>query len=128
MRRGVDPAVKLIDRCSDHPELREIWQTHGREGPRACEAESTWVSMRTIEPAEIEAYVASGEWLDKAGGYAIQENADAFVSRLEGEFDNVVGLPLSLTARLLGPLVGPDARLCDCATHPLQRGAPRCCE
>ena len=42
------------------------------------------------------AYVASGEWRDKAGGYAIQESADRFVVRLEGGgFDNVVGLPVA---------------------------------
>ena len=64
--------------------------------------ERTWVTMRVIEWGEIEAYVASGEWRDKAGGYAIQESADAFVQALEeGGFDNVVGLPVALTRRLL---------------------------
>jgi septum formation protein len=70
----------------------------------ACESafERTWVNMRAIADAEIESYVASGEWRDKAGGYAIQETADAFVTRLEeGGFDNVVGLPVALTLRLL---------------------------
>jgi septum formation protein len=64
--------------------------------------ERTWVDMRVITEAEIEAYVASGEWRDKAGGYAIQETADAFVRGLEeGGFDNVVGLPVELALRLL---------------------------
>jgi septum formation protein len=64
--------------------------------------ERTLVRMRPIRPAEIEAYAASGEWRDKAGGYAIQESADAFVTGLsEGGFDNVVGLPVALTLRLL---------------------------
>src|SRR5207244_1499971 len=64
--------------------------------------ERTWVTMRAIASSEIDAYVASGEWRDKAGGYAIQETADAFVSALEGGgFDNVVGLPVALTLRLL---------------------------
>jgi septum formation protein len=68
----------------------------------AAAFERTWVEMRPIEPHEVEAYVASGEWRDKAGGYAIQENADAFVTGLEeGGFDNVVGLPVRLTLRLL---------------------------
>jgi septum formation protein len=65
-------------------------------------AQTTWVSMRRILPQEIEAYVASEEWRDKAGGYAIQERADRFVTRLEeGGFDNVVGLPVGLTLELL---------------------------
>jgi len=67
-----------------------------------CGHERTWVHMRTLAEAEVEAYVASGEWRGKAGGYAIQESADAFVVRLEeGGFDNVVGLPVALTLRLL---------------------------
>ncbi len=77
-------------------------------GGAACEAECTAVTMRALAPAEIEAYVASGEWRDKAGGYAIQESADAFVTRLEGGgFDNVVGLPVALTLALLRRLGAP---------------------
>jgi len=63
--------------------------------------ETTWVTMRAIADAEIEAYAVSGEWEGKAGGYATQESADAFVTRLEGGFDNVVGLPVALTLGLL---------------------------
>ncbi len=64
--------------------------------------EETWVRMRPIETAEVNAYVSSGEWRDKAGAYAIQESADRFVLALEGGgFDNVVGLPVDLTLRLL---------------------------
>lgn len=70
--------------------------------------ERTFVHMRAILPAEVEAYVASGEWRDKAGGYAIQETADRFVLRLEGGgFDNVVGLPVELTRKLLAELGAP---------------------
>ena len=69
--------------------------------------ERTWVLMRDITEDEVEAYVASGEWRDKAGGYAIQENADAFVVGLEGGgFDNVVGLPMGLTRDLLSAAQG----------------------
>ena len=65
-------------------------------------SECTWVTMREITPLEVRGYVSSGEWKDKAGGYAIQESADAFVSSLEGGgFDNVVGLPIGLVRRLL---------------------------
>jgi septum formation protein len=65
-------------------------------------SERTWVRMREILPEEIDAYVASGEWQDKAGGYAIQESADAFVLGLEGGgFDNVVGLPVGLARDLM---------------------------
>ena len=66
------------------------------------EVERTWVHMRTITDEEVAAYVASGEWRGKAGGYAIQETADRFVEALEeGGFDNVVGLPVERTLALL---------------------------
>ncbi len=83
-------------------------------GSRTCrvDSETTRVTMRPIAPAEVEAYVASGEWRDKAGGYAIQENADAFVTSLEGGgFDNVVGLPVALTLELLRACGEPQAQL-----------------
>lgn len=60
----------------------------------------TEVTFLPLEPAQIEAYVASGEWQDKAGGYAVQGLASFFVSELRGEYTNVVGLPLCLLARL----------------------------
>jgi len=64
--------------------------------------ERTWVTMRVLTPNEVEGYVASGEWRGKAGGYAIQENADKFVTQLEeGGFDNVVGLPVERTLSML---------------------------
>lgn len=66
------------------------------------DAETTFVTMRRWTPSEIEAYVESGEWRDKAGGYAIQESADRFVEELRGGgFDNVVGLPVERALRLL---------------------------
>jgi septum formation protein len=58
------------------------------------------VTMRPLTPAEIEAYVASGESDGRAGAYAIQEQGDRFVAELEGSWDTVVGLNLALVARL----------------------------
>ncbi|SDR71736.1 Maf family protein [Pseudomonas oryzae] len=59
------------------------------------------VHFRTLAEAEREAYWASGEPQDKAGGYAIQGLAAIFVDRLEGSYSAVVGLPLAETAELL---------------------------
>ena len=61
----------------------------------------TTVAMRPLAAAEIRAYAASGEPLDKAGGYAIQGGAAAFVERADGSWTNVVGLPLDETVALL---------------------------
>ena len=61
----------------------------------------TTVSFRAITSAEALAYWESGEPRDKAGGYAIQGRGAVFVSRLEGSYSGVVGLPLYETAELL---------------------------
>ncbi len=60
------------------------------------------VSFTTLDQADIEHYVASGEPFGKAGGYAIQGRAAAFVRHLSGSFSGVMGLPLCETANLLG--------------------------
>ena len=61
----------------------------------------TAVAFKRLEPAEIDAYLRSGEWRGKAGAYAIQGLAAAFVRWLAGSYSNVVGLPLFETAALL---------------------------
>ncbi|HVV48564.1 MAG TPA: Maf family protein [Polyangia bacterium] len=65
------------------------------EGRRLERAVTTQVSMRALQPAEVDAYVASGEGRDKAGGYAVQGIAAAFVTELRGSLTNVIGLPLA---------------------------------
>jgi septum formation protein len=61
----------------------------------------TRLRFKRLSRAEVEAYLASGEWRGKAGGYAIQGLAAAFVQRLVGSYSNVVGLPLAEAAALL---------------------------
>lgn len=62
---------------------------------------TTSVKFKRLDIAEIEAYIASGEWDGKAGGYAIQGRAAALIPWIEGSWSNVVGLPLYETAQLL---------------------------
>lgn len=62
---------------------------------------TTHVAFKRLSRDEADAYIASGEWRDKAGGYAIQGRAAAFVKGLNGSYSNVVGLPLYETAALL---------------------------
>jgi septum formation protein len=63
--------------------------------------ETTSVTFSLLTPAEIAAYVASGEPLDKAGAYAIQGLAARWIPRIEGCYFNVVGLPLALVCSML---------------------------
>jgi len=60
------------------------------------------VRFAEVSQADIEAYVASGEASDKAGAYAIQGRAGAFITELHGSYSGVMGLPLYETTRLLG--------------------------
>jgi len=62
------------------------------------------VSLKRLSDAEIAFYLATGEWQGKAGGYAIQGRAAAFVAWVAGSYSNVVGLPLYETAQLLAGL------------------------
>lgn len=61
----------------------------------------TAVRFKRLENREVDAYIGSGEWQGKAGGYAIQGRAATFVSFLSGSYSNVVGLPLFETAAML---------------------------
>lgn len=63
--------------------------------------ELTNVFMRAIPPDEIEAYIATGEPMDKAGAYAIQGGAAKWIYRIEGDYFNVVGLPVAAVWDLL---------------------------
>ena len=62
---------------------------------------STKVFMERVPEEEIRAYVETGEPMDKAGAYAIQGGASRWISRIEGDYFNVVGLPVSLVYRML---------------------------
>jgi septum formation protein len=69
-------------------------------GREVSGVECTRVKFRDLSSAEIEGYAASGEGLDKAGGYGIQEMGMALVERIEGDYFNVMGLPVVRTVLL----------------------------
>lgn len=84
-RHRVHTAVTLID----------------REGRARHRLSTTIVIFKRFEPREIDAYLAGGEWRGKAGGYAIQGAAEAYVRQLMGSHSGVMGLPLYETRALL---------------------------
>jgi septum formation protein len=65
------------------------------------DCETTWVTMAELSDQEILDYVATGEPMDKAGAYAIQGIASRWIPRIEGDYSNVVGLPVARVYRLL---------------------------
>ena len=68
--------------------------------------ETTTVRFRELGGREIDAYVATGEWRGRAGGYAVQGFGASLVSGIEGDVSNVIGLPMPLLAALLQELTG----------------------
>ena len=71
------------------------------DGTEIVESDTTVVYPKHMSTEQITEHIKSGSWRDKAGAYAIQENSDEFVERIEGSLTNVMGLPMELLQRLL---------------------------
>ena len=96
-----DEAAAMLDDLSgkQHEVVSAIALAFNGRVETAVSESKVW--FRSLPHDEIRRYVAAGESLDKAGGYAIQGRAAAFITRLEGSYSGVMGLPLSETAILL---------------------------
>lgn len=70
-------------------------------GTRFSVYEESRVTLSKLSASQVDSYVATGEPFDKAGGYAVQGQGAAFIEKVEGDYTNVVGLPLRATLRLL---------------------------
>jgi septum formation protein len=75
-----------------------------RDDDERSELVRTEVTFRRLADAEIEAYVASGEWRDRAGGYAVQGLGSSLIERVEGDLSNVIGLPIPALGRMIAEL------------------------
>jgi septum formation protein len=122
---GVDTAVALDGRIFGKPshagEATEMLadlagRTHAvvsglcllTAGWEVVESEVTRVTFRNLGSRELEAYVATGEWQGRAGGYAIQGRGATLVERIDGDYLNVVGLPTALLVRTLAEWLPGD--------------------
>lgn len=107
--RLILPKAETIDQASDC--LRQLAGRSHRVHTAVCmitpggkvvnKLVETRVRFKRLSTIEMEAYLASGEWRGKAGGYAIQGLAGAFVIKLVGSYSSVVGLPLHETINML---------------------------
>ncbi len=98
---NADDAVVMLGRLAGrmHRVLTAIAvASEDRLETRASESQ---VWFRTLDAAEIRRYVATGEPYDKAGAYAVQGQAAAFITRIDGSYSGIMGLPLAETAELL---------------------------
>ena len=119
---GCDTVVVLDGECLGKPSSprdagRMLRRLSGRDhfvitavcvvapgGRRRSAAASSRVRMRQLKPAQVKAYVATGEPFDKAGAYAIQGGAGEFARVIAGRVDTVVGLPVPLLGKVLRDL------------------------
>jgi septum formation protein len=95
--RDARDAVDMLSRLSgrSHQVLTGVCLID-REGHAETAVSTTLVEFRRLSEAEIDGYVASGEPMDKAGAYGIQAGARAFITRFDGDYHTVVGLPVAL--------------------------------
>lgn len=114
-------ATQILTRLSGtrHAVTTALCLIDAATGRDRCELDTTVIQMRNVSRDAIEAYVATGECFGKAGAYAIQENGDAFIERIEGSFSNVVGLPMELLAHMLS--ADEPKFLCDANVGKLAR-------
>lgn len=97
----VEDAVRMLGLLSGRSHsvvtgVALVWS--GGELADRCESK---VAFRALDEAEIRAYVATGEPMDKAGAYAVQAGGGTFVKAIEGSRSNVIGLPLELLSSML---------------------------
>ncbi len=81
---------------------------HAGSNRMIADYEITYVVFRALDPAAIAAYLDGHAYLDKAGSYAVQEIGPAFVERIDGDYDNVVGLPVGRLKRMLKEWSAPE--------------------
>jgi len=94
---------KLFDR--PHKVITGIAIVRLRDGIEINKSDTTTIYPKKLTAEQIAEHIKSGTWRDKAGAYAIQENGDEFIERIEGSLTNVMGLPMELLERLLKRLI-----------------------
>jgi len=102
--RDAQEARTMLSRLSGREHTVITAVAVGRRGRSVADAEEVEVRFRPLDAAEIEAYIATGEPMDKAGAYGIQGFGATIVERVEGDYFAVMGLPLMRLTRLASQL------------------------
>ena len=109
--RDADDAVRMLRMLSGrvHQVITGVCLMGSSESAKPrIGSETTLVTMNELSDVEIREYVATGEPMDKAGAYAIQGRASRWIPRIEGDYSNVVGLPVALVWRVLSRVCAGD--------------------
>lgn len=103
-------AERMLSRLSGrkHRVITGLAIYHAGSDRMIADYEITYVVFRPLDPVAIAAYLDGHAYLDKAGSYAIQEIGPAFVERIDGDYDNVVGLPIARLKRMLKEWDAPE--------------------
>ena len=101
--RDAEDAREMLGKLSGrvHDVYTGVCLLDAATGRTAVHVERTAVTFRALAEAEIAAYIDGGEPMDKAGAYAIQGGAGAFVSAIEGSYSNVMGLPVEALTQMM---------------------------
>ena len=99
--QNADEAVEMLERLGGKTHLVVSGLCLLTPGWEFVDHVATRVTFRPLTARDVAGYIASGEWQDRAGGYAIQGLGAALVEQIEGDYLNVVGLPASLLVRVL---------------------------
>ncbi|MCO6436639.1 MAG: septum formation protein Maf [Phycisphaerae bacterium] len=87
--------------AATHRVITAVTLLDAESGRSRTEHAVTEVTMRALSEQEMQEYLDSGAWIGKAGAYGIQDHGDRFVTRLDGSFSNVVGLPVEIVVEML---------------------------
>jgi septum formation protein len=99
--QSINEAAEMLERLGGRTHLVVSGLCLLTPGWEFLDHAATRVTFRPLTPRDIATYIASGEWQDRAGAYAIQGLGGALVEQIEGDYLNVVGLPASLLVRVL---------------------------
>ena len=94
----------------EHEVFSGVCVLDARTGRRETRVDRTGVRFRALTDGEIDAYIQTGEPMDKAGAYGIQGGAGAFVEGLDGSFENVMGFPVDVVADMLRAFAEPESQ------------------
>lgn len=105
--RGSEDAAHMLRKLSgrQHQVITSVGIVCGSKGIEEAFCEETKVTMQPLTEQEIQDYIATGEPLDKAGSYAIQGIGARFIEGIQGDYFNVVGLPVHRLYRVLSQLI-----------------------